>query len=426
MGCRATAVHAEGAPRERAPRGRRRRRRGDRRLGGDGRAEQRDLLPAEPRPPPGLHRGPGDRRPRGDAQRHGGPRRRPHADQPGHPRRARHRPLRAGGRVRDEARLRPQRRARVRAKPRALCVPALGPGRVRRLQGRPARHGDRPPGQPRVPRARRRVAERAGLPGHARRHRLAHDDGQRPRRPRLGRGRDRGGGRDARRGALDARAPGRRLPADRRAARGRDRHRPRPDRDRDPPQDRGRREVRRVLRAGARRPLARRPRDAREHVTRVRGDLRLLPGRRRDASVPAPDRAAGRARRARRGLLQGEHALARGRRPPDLLPGRRARPRDDRAQPRRAAAPAGPRAAAQREGRVPSRAAGFRRRLREREGRGGRGKLPRFRPARARRARPPGACRRSRPRPSQSSSPSRRRHASRWETSSSSSPTAAS
>ena len=37
---------------------------------------------------------------------------------------------------------------------------------------------------------------------------------------------------------------------------------------------------------------ARRPRDDREHVARVRRHLRLLPGRRADAHVPAPDRAA--------------------------------------------------------------------------------------------------------------------------------------
>ena len=271
----------------------------------------------------------------------------PARDQPGDPRRARDRPLGAGGRVRDAARLRPQRRARVRAEPRALRLPPLGPGRVRRTEGRPARHRHRPPGQPRVPRARGRGARRAGVPRHARRHRLAHDDGQRARRARLGRRRDRGRGGDARRGALDARPAGGRLPADRRAARGRDRDRPRPDRDRDPPLDRRGREVRRVLRARARRPLARRPGDDREHVAGVRRDLRLLPGGRRDAPVPAPDRPAGRAGRAGRGLLQGEHALARGRRPPDLLPGGRARPRHRRAEPRRAAPPAGPRAAAQ-------------------------------------------------------------------------------
>ena len=38
---------------------------------------------------------------------------------------------------------------------RALRVPALGPGGVRQLRGRAAGHGHRPPGQPRVPRARR-------------------------------------------------------------------------------------------------------------------------------------------------------------------------------------------------------------------------------------------------------------------------------
>ena len=72
------------------------------------------------------------------------------------PRRARDRPLGAGGRVRDAACDHAERRARVRAQPRALRVPALGPGGVRRLQGRAAEHGHRPPGQPRVSRPRRR------------------------------------------------------------------------------------------------------------------------------------------------------------------------------------------------------------------------------------------------------------------------------
>ena len=48
--------------------------------------------------------------------------------------------------------LRPQRRARVRAQPGALPVPALGPERVRRLPRRAAGHRHRAPGQPRVPR----------------------------------------------------------------------------------------------------------------------------------------------------------------------------------------------------------------------------------------------------------------------------------
>ena len=49
-------------------------------------------------------------------------------DQPADPGRARDRPLGAGRRVRLAPRLRPQRRARGRAQPRALRVPALGPG----------------------------------------------------------------------------------------------------------------------------------------------------------------------------------------------------------------------------------------------------------------------------------------------------------
>ena len=73
------------------------------------------------------------------------------------------------------------------------------------------------------------------VPRHARRHRLAHDDDQRARRAGLGRRRDRSRGGDARRGDLDARAAGRRLPADRRASRRLDGDRPRADGDADPP-----------------------------------------------------------------------------------------------------------------------------------------------------------------------------------------------
>ena len=64
------------------------------------------------------------------------------------------------------------------------------------------------------------------LPRHARGHRLAHHDGERPRRAGLGRRRHRGRGRDARPAGLDADPAGRRLQAVRRAARGRDRDRP--------------------------------------------------------------------------------------------------------------------------------------------------------------------------------------------------------
>ena len=59
------------------------------------------------------------------------------------------------------------------------------------------------------------IARRGGLPRHLRGHRLAHHDGQRPRRTRLGRGRHRGRGRHARPAGVDADPPCRRLQADR-------------------------------------------------------------------------------------------------------------------------------------------------------------------------------------------------------------------
>ena len=118
---------------------------------------QRDLVHAGPRAPAGLHRRPGRGRPRRNAQRHARPRRRPAQDQPAPPGRARHRPLRAGGRVREQTRALAERGARVPAEPRAVCIPALGTGRFRELQGRPAQHRDRAPGEPRVPRPRGRV-----------------------------------------------------------------------------------------------------------------------------------------------------------------------------------------------------------------------------------------------------------------------------
>ena len=292
----------------------------------------------------------------------------------------------------------PEHRARVRAKPRALCLPPLGPAGVRRAQGRAPGDGDRPPGEPRVPRARRGHARRPGVPRHARRHRLAHDDDQRPRRARLGRRRDRGGGGDARRIGLDARPAGGRLPAQRRPPRRCDGDRPRADGDADPPRDGRRREVRRILRRRPHRPAGRRSRDAREHVARVRCDLRLLPGRRGDAHVSPPHRPERRADRARRGVLQGEPALAHGGLRAHLLDHRRARPLDRRAEPRRSAPAAGPRAAPRRQGVVPRCAADLRRRLRHGRGRGDRRELPGERRADAHVARPQGvrvhSCRR--------------------------------
>ena len=61
--------------------------------------------------------------------------------------------------------------------------------------------------------------------------------------------------------------------------------------------------------AGSGRAAARRPRDDREHVARVRLDLRDLPDRRRDAPLPGALRPPSRADRARRGLRASEQGL---------------------------------------------------------------------------------------------------------------------
>ena len=377
----------------RAPRGHR----GARHLGRQGRALQGDRVHARARDPPGLHRRPVRRRPRGAARRDGRHGRRPRGDQPARPGRARHRPLRAGRRVRLGAGLPDQRREGVRAQRRALRVPALGADGVRGLQGRAAGHGHRPPGQPRVPRARR-VRERGrAVPGHARRDRLAHDDDQRPRRARLGRRRHRGGGRDARPADVDADPARRRLQAGRRAARGRDRDRPRAHRHRAAARARRRRAVRRVLRAGHRQPAARRPRDDRQHVAGVRLDVRDLPDRRRDAPLPRVLRPPGRAGRARRDVRPRAGPVARrGQRGADVLGDARARPRRGRPVARRAQAPAGPRLADRGQGVVPAGARGHGRPAAHRGRRAVGGVVPRLGPAghqRRLRARPPARAR---------------------------------
>ena len=163
---------------------------------------------------PGLHRRARGRRSRGDARRHRAAGRRPEPGQPAAAGRARHRSLGAGGLLRPGQRVSAERRARVLAQQGALRVPALGAGRLPQFPRRAARHRHRPPGEPRVPRARRRAPRRAAggalaYPGHARRHRLAHDDGQRARRRGLGRRRHRSRGRDARPADFDAHPAGR-------------------------------------------------------------------------------------------------------------------------------------------------------------------------------------------------------------------------
>ena len=136
---------------------------------------------------------------------------------------------------------------------------------------------------------------RPGLPGHARRHRLAHDDDQRARRARLGRRRDRGRGGDARPADVDAHPPGARLQADRRAAGGGDRHRPRADRHRDAARARRRRQVRRVLRRragrGCRSPTGRRSATCRRSSARRARSSRSTPRRCATWSSPAGRRS---------------------------------------------------------------------------------------------------------------------------------------
>ena len=98
-------------------------------------------------------------------------------------------------------------------------------------------------------------------------------------------------------------------------------------------------------------------------------------------------RLTGRSRRAhrpRRGVLQGERPLARPGRASDVLAGGRARSLHGRAVARRAAAAAGPGAAARGEERVPPRAADVRHRLRHGPRRGDRRVVSGERSARAR------------------------------------------
>ena len=83
------------------------------------------------------------------------------------------------------------------------------------------------------------------------------------------------------------------------------RHRPGADRDRDAPRARRGRQVRRVPRPG---PVAAGPGgsgDDQQHVAGVRRHRHPLPDRRRDAALPAHDRAPGGDGGARRGLRQG-------------------------------------------------------------------------------------------------------------------------
>ncbi len=270
-------------------------------MGPGGGARHRDRLHARARGAAGLHRralrgGPG-----GDARRGRAAGRAAGADQSADPVRAGDRPLGPGRRVRPPGRAGPQRQDRVRAQQGALRLPALGPERLPGLQGGPAQHRHRPPGEPGAPRPRgdgaRGRRRDVGLPGHRVRHRQPHHDDQRHRRAGLGRRRHRGRGGHARPAKLDADPAGGRLQAHGQAPGGSDRNRPGADRHADAAQARRGREVRRVLRRRPAAPSPGRPRHHRQHVARIRRDLRHLPDRRRGAALPAavrPQRGADR------------------------------------------------------------------------------------------------------------------------------------
>ena len=309
-----------------------------------------DRLHARARADAGLHRRARDRRPRRDARRHG----RHWAATPPRSTRCSPAELVIDHSVQvDEfgthARLQAQRRARVRAQPRALRVPALGPDGVRQLPRGAARHRHLPPGQPRVPGARRlRRSDGQALPRHARRHRLAHHDDQRPGRAGLGRGRHRGRGRDARPAGLDADAAGGRLQADRRAARGRDRHRPGAHRHPDAAREGRGRQVRRVLRRRAwptcRWPTAPRSATWRPSTAPPAASSRSTPRRSATSVHRPPARARSRwSRPTPRSRGCSTTRAPRRRRTRDTL---ELDLGDGRASARRPEAPAGPRAAA--------------------------------------------------------------------------------
>ena len=315
-------------------------------------ARQRASVPARARPDAGLHGRAGGGRPGRDAVRDAAGGQGRGESRPARPRRPDHRPLGPGRLVRIPRLLHAQHRKGDRAQPRALLAFAVGAAGVPQLFARPAGHGHLPPGQPRIHlegcASPRRGRSQGRDPRHFDGHRLAHDDGQRARRARLGSRRHRGRGRDARPACVprDANRGRRALP--RSAARRVDRNRPRADAHGDAAQARCGGEVRRVLRRWSIEPFGSRPRHDEQHVPRVRGDVGAVSGRRADAALPGDHGTQPRADRPGRELQQRAGPLPQGRRRhPEVHRAARARPDKGRAQPRRPQAAAGPRAAAQ-------------------------------------------------------------------------------
>ena len=266
--------------------------------------------------------------------------------------------------------LRAQHRVRVPAQPRALPVPALGPDRVRRVQGRSARHRHRAPGQPRVPGAGRDGAPprwRSGGIAQAYPDTCVGTDSHTTMVNGLGVLGWGVGGIEAEAAMLGQpvsmlipRVVGFKLTGEIPAGRHGDRRRAHDH----PAAAQARRggQVRRVLRRGRGGRAAREPGHDRQHEPRVRLHLRDLPDRRRHARVPAADRPRRRAARAGRGIRQGAGPLARPGPRGALLRVPRARPVHRRPEHRRPEASAGPGPAVRGEAGLPRGAARLRRR----------------------------------------------------------------
>ena len=270
-------------------------------------AEEQDLrprtgVPARAGADAGLHRRAGGGRPRRHARRHGASRRRSKENQSAGAGGSRHRPFGGGEFLRPQGLVQKERRGRVQAEPGTLPVPQMGAALIRRFPRGAARHRHLPSGQSRISVAR--GVEREGqdqlsrqvggdgtrLSGHAGRHQFAHHHGQRAVGAWLGRRRHRGRGGDARPALLDGAARGDRRAAQRQAQGRRHRDRSRAHGDADAAQARRRRQIRRIFRPRPRQSHHRRPRHDRQHVARIRRDLRLLPGRRRYHPLPARHR----------------------------------------------------------------------------------------------------------------------------------------
>ena len=167
---RAGARHPQDPARERAPPRRRRHRprggrRGARGVAPGRRGRGRDPVHARPRGPPGLHRRARGRRPRGDARRDGGPRRRPARSTRSCPRTSssttRCRSTRGAARARSRS---TSEREYERNGERYQLL-RWAQTAFRDLRVVPARHRDHPPGQPRVPGDRRRRTARTRTGG---------------------------------------------------------------------------------------------------------------------------------------------------------------------------------------------------------------------------------------------------------------------